>query len=250
MPRLTPLGPVAALVGLLTLLLVVPPRDLRASEGTACHPALDPDQTHYVIGYGSLMETASKERTWQHTGANSPVQVRGFERSWSARGTDIGFSATFLGIEPKDGAEMVATLYRVYDIEDFVAGDAREYVYCRVQVEPSQITMLDGSRVPTSGRIWIYMVKPESRKPAGARFPVIQSYVDTFLNGCIDLARHVVVADLDFLTACITTTKGWPFHWVNDRVHPRRSFLEPNAMRIDQLLHRILPEQFAAIRIE
>lgn len=238
------------LMGLVTLALLAVPRESRGAEGTACHPALDPDQPHYVIGYGSLMEEASKARTWHNTGVNLPVRVRGFERSWSARGADIGFSPTYLGIAPKAGADMVAALYRVFDMAEFAAGDAREFIYCRVAVEPSQITMLDGSDVPAAGKIWIYVLEADSRLPPNARFPIVQSYVDIFLNGCMELAARVVAKDVDFVSACVTTTHGWSTHWVNDRIHPRRPFGVPNARRIDALLHRMLPEQFQAIRIE
>ena len=87
-----------------------------------------------MVGYGSLMDSASKGRTWHHTGPNRPVRVTGFERAWNARGRDVGFSATYLGVTRKPGARMVAALYQVYEKADFVAGDAREYIYCRVPV--------------------------------------------------------------------------------------------------------------------
>lgn len=234
----------------MAIVLVVLPWESRASEDTACHPALDPNQAHYVIGYGSLMETASKERTWQNTGVSRPVKVRGFARGWNARGTDIGVSTTFLGVEPKAGAELVAALYRVYDVRNFFAGDARESIYCRALVAPSQVSMLDGSGLPTRGRFWIYKLRPGSNHPPDARFPIVQSYVDIFLSGCIELGRLVVVEQVDFLAACISTTKGWSVHWVNDRIYPRRPIHQPNAARIDVILHRLLPKQFEAIRIE
>lgn len=238
------------LIGLVAVALLAAPGAPRGDEGTACHPALDPDKAQYVIGYGSLMETASKARTWRNTGVSLPVRVRGFERSWTARGTDVGFSTTYLGIAPKAGADMVAALYRVFDMEDFAAGDAREFIYCRVPVEPSHITMLDGSDVPVGGKVWIYALQADSRHPPDARFPIVQSYVDIFLNGCLELAQRVVVDGVDFVSACVTTTHGWSAHWVNDRIHPRRPFGQPNARRIDALLHRMLPAQFQAIRIE
>lgn len=221
-----------------------------SGEDADCRPPIAPKLPHYVIGYGSLMETASKDRTWEGTGMNLPVRLRGYERSWTARSTAIGFSTTFLAAAPKEGAEMVAALDRVFDPASFTAGDAREAYYCRAEVEPGRITPLDGSGLPNRGRFWIYLLKPESRHPADGRFPIVQSYVDIFLNGCLELADLVVAADLDFAAACVTTTAGWSRHWVNDRVHPRRPYDVPNALRIDRLLQRLLPQQFEAIRIE
>ena len=81
-----------------------------------------------MIGYGSLTEAASKERAWKNTGDNLPVRLRGFERSWTSRGTDIGFSTTCLGVRPTVDAEIVAALYRVYGTRDFVDCDVREYI--------------------------------------------------------------------------------------------------------------------------
>ena len=239
-----------SLVAVIAIVIVVAPRESHGKDDSVCHPALDPDYTHYMIGYGSLMNHASKQRTWKDTGENRPVRVRGIERGWSARGRDFGFSTTFLGATSKADAEIVAALFRIRNLEDVAAGDAREYIYCRQLVAPSQITMLDGSELPPNSKVWIYILKPDSDQPADDRFPIIQSYIDLFLNGCIQLAPRVVDKDLDFLAACIETTQGWPVHWVNDRVHPRRPVRYPNAAQIDATLKRMLPEQFNAIRIE
>ncbi len=95
---------------LLIVLLAVLPSVTRASAGNDCQPAVDPDQPQYIIGLGSLMETASKQRSWHSAGDSLPVRLRGFERGFNARGSDIGFSTTYLGIESKAGAEMMAAL--------------------------------------------------------------------------------------------------------------------------------------------
>lgn len=238
------------LICLFVLGLAALPAPAHAAEGTACHPALDWNEPQYVIGYGSLMDTLSKNRTWQNTRRARPVRVTDFERSWTARGREIGFSTTYLGVAAKPGATMVAALYRVYETQDFEDGDLREYIYCRAPVAPERIKLLDGSSLPTRGKFWIYLLNPESTRPADARFPIIQSYVDTFLSGCIELAKQATDEDTDFVTQCVTTTKEWPVHWVNDRLYPRRPVHQPNAARIDALLHRMLPEQFKTIRIE
>lgn len=239
-----------AALGLAVLLLAIAPRELPAQDAASCYPEVDPSRAHYVVGFGSLMETASRQRTWPNTGTGLPIVVQDLERSWIGRGTSIGFSTTMLGITERRGAHIVAALYRVFDLADFAAGDAREFSYCRTQVAPELITMLDGSDTPADGLIWHYQVRPENRQPPSVDFPIIQSYVDIFLNGCIELAERVIVEDVDFVADCIDTTSGWSTHWINDRLHPRRPYLIPNALRIDELLHQMLPEEFAAIRIE
>lgn len=238
------------LVCLIVFILALIPAQPHAKEGTTCHPGLDWSEPQFVIGYGSLMDNLSKDRTWEKTRPAVPVRVTGFERRWNARGKLPGFGTTYLGVVENAGATMVAALYRAQDARDFEAGDAREYVYCRVPVARDRLHMLDGSSPPLRGNFWIYLPTPASIQPADADFPIIQSYVDIFLSGCIELAKQVTDEDVDFATQCVTTTKGWPMHWVNDRIYPRRPFHQPNALRIDTLLQRLLPEQFKAIRIE
>ncbi|MEM9684773.1 MAG: hypothetical protein AAF942_15990, partial [Pseudomonadota bacterium] len=157
------------------LVLAVTPISAQAdaTEDTACHPSPDWSEPQYVVGYGSLMDTLSKNRTWDDTSRPIPVRVTGFERRWNARGNLPGFSTTYLGVVEKSGATMVAAFYRVRSTRDFEAGDTREYVYCRVPVAPGQLEMLNGSSPPPRGNFWIYLLKPESNRPANARFPII-----------------------------------------------------------------------------
>ena len=216
-----------------------------------CHPKIDPKAAQYIVGYGSLMEKASKDRTAPDTGANLPVMVTGYERSWSLRGSGAGFGTTYLGVQAKDDAMMVAALYRVFAGEDVSATDQREAYYCREKVDPGALRMLDGSTVPDKGQIWIYVSKPEAVDPPDADYPIAQSYVDLFLTGCLQLAERVVGQNEDFAKQCITTTAGWSPHWVNDRLLPRRPFIhQPNAAEIDRLLFENVPEEFSKIRIE
>ncbi len=208
----------------------------RAGMDTACHPALDPDKVQYVLGYGSLMETASRLRAWPHANTSLPVRVNGYAHGWNARGLDIGFSATFLGVTPSAGAEMMAALFRVDDLDDFKTGDARESIYCRVPVPSERIHPLDNSAVPKDGIIWIYVLEAEHMRPPDEKFPIIQSYVDIFLSGCIELSYQAAAEDDDFLTQCIDMTSGWSGYWVNDRIYRRRPFHHLYAGRIDRFL--------------
>ena len=222
-----------------------------AALAESCHPQVDPERPQYFVGYGSLMQTASKRRTAPNTGVNLPVMVSGYERAWNTRGSKIGFSTTYLGVRPEPGATMAAALYRTFALDDIAATDAREAYYCREAVDPAAIRMLDGSAAPEGGQIWIYINKPDAVFPPDADFPIVQSYVDIFLGGCLELAEKVVGQNIDFAEQCVTTTAGWSGHWVNDRLHPRRPFAaEPMAGRIDALLHRLVPEAFGSIRIE
>lgn len=221
-----------------------------ADEHPPCHPQVDPARAQYQIGYGSLMEKASLRRTAPRTGARLPVLVQGFQRAWNARGSEIGFSTTYLGALVDADATMAAALYRVLYLDDLLATDKRENIYCRVAVEPEAIRLLDGSRLPEDAQFWVYVNKLKQSLAADARFPIVQSYLDTFLTGCLQLDELAIGYDDNFAEACVETTDGWSEHWVNDRLYPRRPFMyQPNAGTIDRLLHRLVPE-FQKVRIE
>jgi hypothetical protein len=239
-----------AVLAVLSLMLI----DLSGGSALAdeaCHPSIDPGVPQYIVGYGSLMEEASKDRTAPNTGANLPVMVTGYERSWHLRGSGAGFGTTYLGVQVKAGAPMVAALYRNFTSQEILSTDQREIDYCRDEVNPGALRMLDGSAVPETGQIWIYVSKPEAVGLPNADYPIAQSYVDIFITGCLQVAQRVVDQNEDFAKQCITTTSGWSPHWVNDRLLPRRPFIhQPHAAEIDRLLFENVPDEFKMIRIE
>jgi hypothetical protein len=213
-----------------------------------CHPSIDLSKPQYIVGYGSLMETASKGMTEPQAGTNLPVSVTGFQRSWNTHGV---YPTTFLGVQPSAGTRMVAALYRDFPQDGKLGADARERSYCRLAVDPAAINMFDGSTVPVSSQIWVYATKPELIAKPDKSYPITQSYVDIFIAGCLQLQARVSEPNVDFVEQCIRTTDGWSKHWVNDRIYPRRPFMyQPNAWEIDQYLIRLLPDFANAIPIE
>lgn len=215
-----------------------------------CHPQVDTTKPQYIVGYGSLMNASSKHLSEPNAGVNLPVSVTGFQRSWNTHGY---FGITFLGVQPSKLASMVAALYRDF-LEDGQLGsesDAREMSYCRVAVDPTAISMLDGSTTPSPSQIWIYVNKPETLAAPNAENPITQSYVDLFISGCMQLQARVSDPKFDFVEQCVRTTKGWSKHWVNDRLYPRRPLANnPMAGQIDQHLKRLLPDFVDDIKIE
>jgi hypothetical protein len=184
-----------------------------------CHPALDPSKPQYIVGYGSLMESSSKRMTEPDAGINLPILVTGFQRAWNTHGV---YPTTYLGVRPSKSTRMVAALYRDFLDDGKLGADAREIDYCRVAVAPASIEMLDSSTVPSPSQIWVYVNKSESLAPPDAGNPIVQSYVDIFITGCLDMQALVSDPDLDFVAQCVRTTDGWSKHWVNDRLIPRR----------------------------
>ena len=264
-----------------------------AAANVDCHPEVDENRPQFIVGYGSLMEEASKRRSAPNSGANHPAHVTGFQRAWNTQGNKIGFSTTYLGVDApratelerrvadsSDVPEMVAAVYQNLDPSGMTSVDKREAYYCRYPVRLDQVTLLDGWRLPEDAQIWIYALKPDDLgNPATERWPIVQSYVDIFITGCLNLGKRVTMPmgpngaakaeateaveapsleEVDarskqFARACIQTTKGWSGYWVNDRIYPRRAFIyQPNASKIDQILHDTVPtsELFSFIRIE
>lgn len=218
-----------------------------AFAGDDCHPLPTPDTPQYLVGYGSLMEEASRLRTAPSAKTALPVRVQGFRRAWIAQGSPVGFSTTFLGVSQDKAASMNAVLFALADDVELNNMDAREAGYCRAAVAPEQVTPLAGA-LP-EGEVWIYVNRPGKTSAPNTRFPIVQSYVDIFLGGCLQIERQYALAG--FAGECVDSTAGWSRHWVNDRLYPRRPFIhQPNAGAIDRLLQEKLPDRFKAIRIE
>jgi hypothetical protein len=99
------------------------------------------------------------------------------------------------------------------------------------------------------GQVWIYVNKPKAVAAPNATYPIVQSYVDIFLSGCLEQEQRFELKD--FAQRCIATTHDWSEYWVNDRIFPRRPFVyQPKAPQIDSLLSKYLPQYFSRIRIE
>ena len=214
-----------------------------------CHLAPDADQVQYIVGYGSLMQDESRKRTSRQAGPAHPVEVTGYQRGWFAKGDPLGFSTTYLGVAPDPGAHVNAVIYRV-EANELMATDRREASYCRSRVPLTEIKTLEGGAFRIeSGQAWIYVNRPESIAVPSARFPIVQSYVDIFVSGCLEQEQRFELNG--FAQQCLANTRYWSDHWVNDRLYPRRPFIhQPKARQIDALLNKYLPDYFSRIRIE
>jgi hypothetical protein len=215
--------------------------------GDACHPDIDRGKPQFIVGYGSLMQAESRRRTAPEAGDGQPVMVTGYQRTWNFRGPSFS-PTTYLGLVPQADGRFNALVYSMQNPAELLATDARERGYCRSAVTPSEIEMLGVSNAP-AGQVWIYTVQPERAQGPDNEFPIVQSYVDIFIGGCIEIGDAHGLPD--FATDCVRTTHGWSAHWVNDRLMPRRPFeYQPLAGRIDGILQRTLPDLLKARVIE
>jgi gamma-glutamylcyclotransferase (GGCT)/AIG2-like uncharacterized protein YtfP len=238
----------AALGACASALPQAPPLQPEPTEAD-CHPAPDQARPQYIVGYGSLMQDESRKRTSPQAGPAHPIEVAGFRRGWFARGESVGFSTTYLGVAPDPQGSVNAVIYLVEENE-LAATDRREVSYCRRSVPIPDIRSLE--RAPfdvNGGQVWIYVNEPQAAATPNANYPIVQSYVDIFLSGCLEQEQRFELRD--FAQRCIATTRDWSEHWVNDRIFPRRPFVyQPKARQIDSLLSQYLPQYFSRIRIE
>ncbi|MDO9102071.1 MAG: gamma-glutamylcyclotransferase family protein [Candidatus Nitrotoga sp.] len=221
---------------------------LAANHSGNCNAAPDPAKAQYIIGYGSLMQDESRKRTTPNANTAYPVKVNGYQRGWFTKGSGIGFSTTFLGVVQSKESALNAAIYLI-DVTEITTMDKREFSYCRLAVEPENYSLLKQNIPLSPGQTWIYVNKPDTIATANRRYPIVQSYVDIFLSGCLELEQRFELKD--FAKQCLFTTSNWSTQWVNDRIYPRRPFIyQPKAGRIDQLLKEHLPQYFQHIRIE
>tara|TARA_B100000683_G_C12421794_1_gene528137 strand:- start:175 stop:846 length:672 start_codon:yes stop_codon:yes gene_type:complete len=214
-----------------------------------CHPPIEQQQAQYIVGYGSLMASSSKHSTIQSAGPSLPVHIQGFKRGWISPGNLPGFKITFLGVVRAPQDDFNAVIFKLpRQPEAIHAYDQRERSYCRHALQPEEIQSLTSQALPP-GQWWIYLSKKKILQKPSQRYPIVQSYVDLFLKGCLEQAKRHHLKH--FAQTCIQTTHYWSNHWVNDRIYPRRPFIhEPHAVTIDHLLKQFVPQPFKHIRIE
>lgn len=199
------------------------------------------------------MQKESKDRTHPHTGESVPIRVNGFERSWTCNGESVGFSTTYLGVDESSNksAHLNAVYFKIYFAETLHNYDAREKFYCRKEVLRSDIKLVTSNtrHCLTNGQYWIYVTRPKYRKSPTEEYPIVQSYADTFLSGCLELETNHTLDG--FADECVHTTSGWDTSWVNDRIYPRRPFLyQKMAGQIDGLLNRTVYDAYKKIIIK
>ncbi len=205
--------------------------------GAPCHPKINPKLPQYIIGYGSLINEASKKRTDPTAQENFPVIITGYERSWSV----YGGPKTFLSVSEKQNATFNAVIYQLNQPKKVFLYDKREKSYCRKAVSQHQIQVY-GTKLPDQKQIWIYSSSHPSHEYPTKDFPIFQSYLDIFISGCLQIEEKFNIKD--FTKNCIKSTKHWPTAWESGVIFPRHpASYEPYATQVDHLLREVLEPQ-------
>lgn len=241
---------------------------------------------HFVFGYGSLICSHSRSVTMKEaTNTAIPVVVQGLARVWAKRSKR---GMTSMGVQWAEDESCVGVLVPVKE-SDLPRLDEREVGYDRVLLTPDQVEAVDYLMSEEAGyydehnqeeffdkkdlndniRIWVYV--PQRPMAPTPEYPIVQSYVDTILRGCLSISEQ-------FAHDFISTTKGWhpseleevgiqnshthygeednsepEVQWVNDRESPiyirgDTAHSLRKADKFDRLLKTHRPKQFRARR--
>ena len=184
----------------------------------------------------------------------------GYHRQWNFRST-TGFTA--LGVSKSyredESCDINGVLFRVPS-DEMANFDRREQGYERVALPLDMIVFRPEQRefhsqtrfqLTKTDRIWIYVPLPSHTMYADENHPLLQSYVDTVLRGCLEWGGE------DFAEQFILSTGGWGQYFLNDTPSSRRPWLfRKEYNTIDALLKKYSnkthygdrrhPEEFAA----
>lgn len=185
---------------------------------------------NYIFGYGSLICADSRSRTGI-AGKALPIEVTGISRRWSMHTPE--WPATAVSAHSEESAVSNGVYFKV-DETNLQRFDEREQGYDRVQVPWVSVRAMSGDTLPEKGVLWAYVGKSNST-PSRDR-PIMQSYVDVILNGCLDYNEA-------FATRFAQTTLHWD-HLVDDRhnpQYPRALKSQERIPAIDAVLRKNLP---------
>jgi hypothetical protein len=170
-----------------------------------CRPEIDQSQNQNIIGYGSLMESKSRLLSTPNIKKAYPAMVSGYRRGWYVNNPNNPRGATFLGVVPDTNKQLNAVVYTLPEKSEIKNLDRREGGYCRQEIKPDQLQILSGN-LP-SGQFWIYSHLSEPKNP-NPNAPIVQSYVDIFLAGCLEQEEEYKLKNINYFqlfSACFKT---------------------------------------------
>jgi hypothetical protein len=200
----------------------------------------------YIFGYGSLQNINSIRNTLNvitHIDETQfAVRVKNMRRGWYLsinKNNLITSPWTTLACVEEDGYSVNGVLIQITP-ECLRILDERETEYIRKIIPHNQINSICNKELCSDSIVYYYGIEPDSKQTPTFRAPILQSYLDTCLIGCIEIDAKLGNMQYEYTVEFLQTTYEWNamYHWVNDRIFPRRPYEHvPNARIIDQLLH-------------
>ena len=211
-------------------------------------------ETHFVIGYGSLMSDYSRRVFTGIDAVAIPVQVHDWQRRWMTNCDVENF--TSVGAVPSVGSYLNGVLLPMPSLTE--ALQKREARYRFTQLQRSQLSFyaaqtpiaeqqptndMEKHTILASSSASFWICESLVIGDVSQNYPLLQSYIDTCLIGCLE--HQGDISSCTFAKEFITSTLQWPKvagkgYWLDDRAvpqYPRAAKLSRSDMqKIDDLL--------------
>lgn len=155
------------------------------------------------FGYGSLVNPATHRTNVLHY---ERARLRGFSRQWQGRPDSADQPIALLSSAPSNADDLLDGLLVFDRLENLTALDEREAGYDRLDVQRSDMFLVNGNVLPDCP-LYVY----SGRKPASPdkEHFILQSYLDAVLQGYlhqygIEGARNFIVRTSAFDTKLLT----------------------------------------------
>ncbi|KAK3249716.1 hypothetical protein CYMTET_40866 [Cymbomonas tetramitiformis] len=245
-------------------------------------PAVRAVKKNYLIGFGSIMQTASRRASSPEAAVAAPCRIKaqfGYVREWNFQASTAQICA--LGLrrcQPNEkGSSINGVLFPAPD--DLTEFDKRENGYQRVVVPRDMIELLSWQELPSRANIFVYVPyspsvvakygmdattgypkcmgpnPPEGLNleteaaglglfPPSIKYPILQTYIDVCISGCLEYGE-------DFAVEFINSTFLWSPFWVNERLLARRPWVHQNQyVLIDKILSASIPTYYAQRKLQ
>ena len=188
---------------------------------------------NFIFGYGSTLNEESRCNTNINVGDGIPARISkkfGYRRCWNFKNKTSKFTALGLEkVEENNSSTINGILYSVPDLKCF---DEREDGYKRIKIPYYMIQPIGWEKIPSNKycNIWIYIPLDEYKYNPSIDYPILQTYLDLIINGCLKY-------NMQFTEEFLSTTFNWCKFFLNDRIMCRRPWVyETNYKIIDNIL--------------
>lgn len=223
----------------------------------------------YIFGYGSLINKYSVAKSLMENDGYKekqinimlnvfgikkkfkkqiiPVKIRGIRRGWYVVGKRIIttnrslVNPTFLAAYPKKNSYCTGVLIPVTS-EELQAIDEREEGanYVRKKINTKDIQFLQNKyQCSLDLDVFYYAIDPDNKNHPSEEHPILRSYVNICLAGCLDIDRSLGNHDYQFTKEFISTTHSWNYcnKWWDDLIQPSiMKKINKNKKDIDKIL--------------
>ncbi len=155
----------------------------------------------FFFGYGSLVN----RKTHAYDNAH-PARVKGWRRQW--RHTNLR-EVAYLTVVPAPN-HAIDGLIAAVPGGDWAALDEREHAYDRLQLAEGDVDHAHDRDI----MVQIYQTRPGNDAPPSTRHPVLLSYLDTVVQG------YLQVFGAEGAQHFFDTTDGWESPVLDDRAAP------------------------------